>query len=175
MALFTPRNSRVKGLDNVLRNINREIGMIEGRTVGGMVKALAFLRNQTEKTVPKTPLDLGNLRASWFVSTSHSTPVGKGTAKFRDNPKARLTAAQLIADHQKTTADAIQELKAKENRNAKFVMGGYSANYAMQVHENPRLKFRRPGAEWKWLQKQLVANSDTMVQIIRDNAKINKP
>ena len=57
----------LKGLDNVLRNLNKEIKAIEGRSLKGMLLAVALIRRDIETVSPLVPVgETGNLRASWF-------------------------------------------------------------------------------------------------------------
>jgi hypothetical protein len=65
----------LKGLDNVLKNLNREIKAIEGRSLKGMGLAVMAIRNDMETTPPLVPIDTGNLRASWFAEPL-SLPTG---------------------------------------------------------------------------------------------------
>jgi hypothetical protein len=60
-------NSRVKGFDIVLSNLNKEIRAIEGRSMIGLLKAAAMIRKDMDHTPPLIPIDTGNLRASWFA------------------------------------------------------------------------------------------------------------
>jgi len=63
---------RLKGINNVMRNINRELSKIKGRSIGGMVLAAAHIRRDMDQTPPLIPVDTGNLRASWFVHSATS-------------------------------------------------------------------------------------------------------
>ena len=65
----------LKGLDQVLRNLNKEIKAIEGRSLKGMLLAVAEVRKDMETTPPLVPIDTGNLRGSWF-SEPLNLPTG---------------------------------------------------------------------------------------------------
>jgi hypothetical protein len=129
--------------------------------------AAAFIRNKTETTTPITPVDLGNLRASWFVTTATSTPVGKGTAQFKG-----FQAAKLASDHASTIAEAQGIVRANSVGKKKFLMMGYTANYSGFVHEMIGAHFQRPGAGPKWLESAIKNNTTKIVQIVKDNAQI---
>lgn len=59
----------IKGFDEVITNLNNEIVAIKERTMGGLLKAAAFVREDMDKTPPLIPIgETGDLRASWFVS-----------------------------------------------------------------------------------------------------------
>lgn len=169
-------NTRVKGFDVVLANLNREVKGIENRSMGGLIEAAALVRRDTENKAPMTPLDYGNLRSSWFVVTAKGKePNDVGNTGFKDNPKTGLTASQLRAEH----TDAITECKgivlANEGTKGKFLIMGYSANYALWVHEMTEANFqvkkgRSPGA--KWFETAFKRNSAKILKIIKDNAEI---
>ena len=66
----------LKGLDTVLKNLNREIKAIEGRSLKGMLLAVAEIRNDIDSIPPLVPVgETGNLRASWF-SEPLMLPIG---------------------------------------------------------------------------------------------------
>lgn len=65
----------LKGLDRVLANLNREIKAIEGRSLQGMLLAVAEIRKDIDTVSPLVPVDKGNLRASWFLEPL-MMPVG---------------------------------------------------------------------------------------------------
>ena len=59
--------AELKGMDNVLRNLNKEIEKM-GRASGkGLIKSAVLLRRSMETDTPLIPIDTGNLRASWFT------------------------------------------------------------------------------------------------------------
>lgn len=72
-------NARVTGLDKVVRNLNREIGGIKGRTKGGLREAGNHILNVAHPTVPHSGSGQivggrkrsggGTLRRSRFVRT----------------------------------------------------------------------------------------------------------
>ena len=58
----------LKGFKNVTKNLNREIGKIKNRSFESLIESAILIRRSMEETPPLIPLDLGNLRASWFTS-----------------------------------------------------------------------------------------------------------
>ena len=59
--------NKLKGMDTVMRNLNKEITRIKGISMEGLLDVAAFIRKDMELTPPLIPIDTGNLRASWFV------------------------------------------------------------------------------------------------------------
>lgn len=176
----------ISGIRNVLRNINREIDKVKGRTLTGLIKAAALIHNETETGAVRVPVDTGNLRHSWFVVTSAGKIVsGGGRSKVVDGGAASFTGASagtMAADH----SAMIKEMRMRawafsEINDGPFVFFGYSANYAVYVHEmidvgpwDPSTKtgFRRKKSGPKWFEIALNKHQDNIVSIIRKNAKI---
>lgn len=169
-------NTRIKGFDIFLANLNREVKGIENRSVKGLIMAAALVRQETESKYPMTPLDYGNLKSSWFVVTGKGKePNDAGNTGFENNPKAGLTASQLRAEHNDAVTECKGIVRANEGTKGKFLIMGYSANYALFVHEMVEAHFqvkkgRSPGA--KWFETAFKRNSAKIIQIIKDNAEI---
>ena len=62
-------NTGIKGMDVVLRNLNREIDALELRSKAGLIEAAILIRVGMDSTPPLIPIDTGNLRASWFTAS----------------------------------------------------------------------------------------------------------
>jgi hypothetical protein len=154
----------LKGLDKVMSNLNKEINGIANRTVGGLIVASIIVQRATEKESPKTPVEFGNLRSSFFrVATDQSVGGSKGNFKGKD-------AGKMAADHQSAISEMKSELATK--RFPMLVMG-FSADYAKWVHENMEAKFQRPGAGPKFFEEAINRNKPLMIQAIRDYIKID--
>lgn len=123
--------SYLRGLNRVVANLNAEIRAIEGRTLKGLLLAVAHVRKEMDNVMPMIPVDTGNLRASWFAIPVN-LPAGPA------------------------------------------VICGFSANYAVFVHEMIGAAFQRPGAGPKFFQSALRRNHDKILQIIWENAKVTK-
>jgi hypothetical protein len=171
-------NTRVRGLEEVTNNLNKQIIEITQRTMSGLIKAAAHVRRSTENTAPVTPVDLGNLRASWFVVTSNSIPVGKSPTFIG------YQAIKLSGEHSMTVAEAQEIIVAKTTGRIKFLMMGYSVNYALFVHEMIGADFKRVkkvkdkktgknrllSSGPKWLETALKRETPRIIQIIKENA-----
>ena len=59
----------LKGIDNVMRNLNKEVAKMKVKSLAGLIRAAALIRVDMDKTPPLIPIDTGNLRGSWFVTT----------------------------------------------------------------------------------------------------------
>ena len=55
------------GFDQVVKNLNKAIQEIEGRSMKGLIRAVAFIRYDMDHTQPLIPVgETGNLRSSWI-------------------------------------------------------------------------------------------------------------
>jgi hypothetical protein len=154
---------RIRGMDTVLRNLNKEITAIEGRTLKGLIRAVILIRRQMEMVPPLTPVEFGNLRSSFFVVTT------KGAHEGSDAAFVGKGAATMHGDHISTMAEAGQELDRSQGPSVAF---GFSANYAVYVHENVGANFQRPGAGAKFLEAAIRTLVPQILQVIREEARI---
>ena len=131
---------KIKGFDKVEANLNKEIQKIKSRSAKGMLLSAALIRTDMDKTPPLIPIDLNNLRASWFVT------------KFK-----MLKGIGLII--------------------------GFSANYALLVHERMEgapwgdgvvgdVNWKRPGSGPKFFEASFKRNAGKVLTIIQQNARI---
>lgn len=58
----------VTGMPQVLRNIQREMMAVRGRTYKGMYLAMKHLEEQMDTVSPMVPIDTQEMRDSWFIS-----------------------------------------------------------------------------------------------------------
>ena len=73
----------LKGLERVIKNLNAEIARIEGATLAGLIRAQIEIRRSMEYEPPLIPVDMGNLRASYFTVTSKGGIVACRSPKFK--------------------------------------------------------------------------------------------
>ena len=86
----------IKGLDEVLANLNKEILKIEGRTLQGLIEAAVIVRRDMDTTPPLIPISAhgGNLRGSYFSEAGRDE---------KGNPKVTLgfTASYAWVVHER--------------------------------------------------------------------------
>jgi hypothetical protein len=169
-------NTAVQGFEEVLSNLQREAFNIENGSLKGLILAAAFIRRETERNSPITPVDLGNLRSSWFTVSSKGKAANVkdkfGTALRTGNFKG-LKMAELSTEHEDAIAEA-QRLVANPGEGTEMVMMGYSANYAVYVHENIGAHFQRPQAGAKWFEAAMKRSTWQVLKILKDNTQIKK-
>ena len=181
-ALFP--NTHVFGFEEMMENLQLEVKKIEGASIQGLIKAAAMIREDTERTPYITPLDLGNLRSSWFVTTAQGKmPNDKWNTGFRNvkrekgsNVPSKLTAtaARMATDHVAAVAENKARCVSAAAVGRIMLVMGYSAHYAVYVHENVEAKFKRSGSGAKWFQEAVYRNRDKVLDVIRKNVIIMK-
>lgn len=154
---------KLKGMKQVMRNLDKAIQDIENRSLKGLILAAIYLRRDMEKTSPTIPVDFGNLRSSWFVVTS------KGETK---------TTSPIFKEDDGTISSSYEQAKQTATQLAKqsgkpTVIIGFGANYAVFVHESVDYNFKRPGSGAKFFEEALRRNEEQILKIIQENCLIN--
>jgi hypothetical protein len=170
----------IHGLKEVVENLNREIEKIENRSLGGLIEGARIVWEDVERTEPTTPVDTGNLRNSRFTVTATGVPTGmRSEGAFKDNPKTKLKGSQMHAEHTAAITECQGIARASEGgRRGKFLLMGYSANYAAPVHENMEARHwtrQSPAPSGpKWFEYSLKRNTGKIVEAVRKNAMIKR-
>jgi len=153
--------AKLLGTEKVMRNLNREIKKIKGRTTAGLIEASIVIRRDMDKRPPLIPVDLGNLRASWFTTIGRANPEAGGNFKGEDSGK-------MTSDHSRVLTSAAG--KAKANPHPILIMG-FSAGYSVPVHEVDWKEGKRPGSGPKFFESAIKRNHNTVLKIIANNVK----
>lgn len=163
---------RVEGLDNALNNLAKEIKRIPFRTKKGMISAGFLIQRESQKL---TPVDTGNLKNSAFVTWGLGTGSTGKTFKGSD-------ASEMSERHNKVVSDEASTLSNSEM--SPEVKIGYSASYAIFVHENTeashvKSKTGKGGTadlvqvgESKFLEKAIKRNKHRILQTIKNEGQI---
>lgn len=148
---------KIEGIDTVMNNIHKELKHLEIKGLQGMIMAAVEIRRDMENTSPLIPIDVGNLRASWFVVTA----LGKAAppALFQGE-----NAGQMKSEHNQVMTT--MQATTKSFKHPVLIMG-FSANYAVYVHENIGATFQRPEAGAKFFESALHRNASKIVSIIK--------
>jgi hypothetical protein len=174
-----PRTS-IAGIDRTMSEINRRLEKFVGYgSLGGILKAIAFLRKEMDRTYPKIPVDYGNLRASFFTTSSTGSIARGGgkthTAEGNATNFKGPDAPQIAANHSATLTEMAPLAKGLSRKyGGPFAVFGFSANYAMWVHEkwDTEVHWKKPQSGPGFFGVHLERNKDKMFQIIRDNSYI---
>ena len=157
---------KLLGIEKVMLRLNEEALKITERTMKGMIMATIMIRRSMDKSSPKIPVDLGNLRASWFVVTSKGIRSKPPSFKGEDSGQASTDFSTAVGAAQ----SILQATKMPS------VIMGFSANYAIIVHEDLESgiarDFKRPGSGSKFFEKAIGENFGKILKVIQVNAQI---
>ncbi len=155
--------AKLKGVDKVMKNLNREIRKIKNKSMKGLIKSAILILNDTEKTPPLVPVDLSNLRASRFIVTTTGAKDQTGSTNFKGE-----NAGKMNSDHNSV-------LNKEKNKVAgKFAVAfGFSANYAGHVEKDRGKKnWKRPGSGPEFFESSIKRNKPLVVRMIEKENKI---
>ena len=158
----------IKGLDQVVANLNAAIKQIEGTTLKGLLRGAIEIRRAMDKISPLIPVDTGNMRNSFFVVTFKGDVDQGASPTFVARPDIKNLATRLTSEHSSTLAEAKSEIS---NRPV-MVMLGFSAFYTACVHEMIGANFKRPDAGAKFFQAAFTNTAVRVLELIYQEAKI---
>lgn len=117
----------MQGIDEVVAALNRKLDKLEKRTLRGLYTAgLAMMKD----SMPFIPVVTGNLRNSMFISW----PGGGALDSMNIFGYKQANVPQNLIEHQIRRLAKYKSLADKTNS----VFIGFTAAYAVWVHENPR-------------------------------------
>lgn len=146
--------NQMKGIDEVLKNLNKEVKGIEGRTRGSMVEVGLFVES---KSMPECPRVTGNLMNSRY---SEAFDTVKGPAV-----EAGYTAAYAPFVHENPRAGKTGGVSPKGV--------AYKAPINPSGKRSTQVVFSAVG-KWKFLEDPLKKNVRRILEIIRKKAKLKK-
>jgi len=146
MSVFAQGDEGIKGFEEVIKNLNKEIKAIQDRTMFGLIEAAVFIRRDMDETPPLIPVDTGNLRASWFTETFRQGELFGLTIGFNAN--------YAVYVHEMVGADFTSPRWRSRP-------GGKQYWYTP-----------REGAGAKFFEAALKRNGDKIIKIIQETAKI---
>ncbi len=185
--IMAKKRSGMRGVDKVLKNLAREADKIVQGTGRSAVKGALFIRGESQK---KTPIRLGNLRNSAFVVSSGADPAGGAGGGFKGDDAAKMDARHR-GDKLFVKAEVV-----RVNRGGLIPSAGvgYSAAYALSVHENPRAgsggataadtakrkttniplsTIHSKKGQWKYLEDTLKTNERKLLGFIAEGGRID--
>lgn len=132
-----PREDYLKGLNNVIENLQEEIDKLKVQSVEGLKDALLYVATESQN---KAPVDTGDLRGSVLVEMDN-TVIAKGN----ENGGLSITG------------------NAPENSTKGSV--SYNTPYAADQHEHT--EYNHPlGGQAKYLESVLTGEKDRILQLI---------
>jgi len=120
---------RVTGVDKVLARLDEKIKAVKFRTKGGLIKAGLLIQRQAQQ---KTPVDTGNLKSGAFTIWSGSPSKPPSVPSFSDKKGGSQDRSR---DHAAALSESKAEANVLGNTGGPTVIVGFSAAYAIYVHE----------------------------------------
>jgi len=161
---MSPTREERVSLKLVTKNLNKEIKGIKNRTLGGLIEGARVVRYDMDKVAPVIPVDTGNLRQSFFTVTSKGKVSAGASPKFKGE-----NAWELGSQHSAVKSNYLAKLGFVKEPT---VVLGFSANYAMRVHESYGRHFRRPEAGAGFFVCSIYRNRGKIIQLIKEKASI---
>jgi hypothetical protein len=159
---------RWKGIDKVLKGINKASEKVEIVTLRGLLEAGLMVKGEAQKI---TPVQTGNLKASAYViwgggSNAFGNP-NRNTSKikYRSNPTAKNKKVKAGEENVVREHAAVLNHRMKSSLEP-FTEVGYTANYAAKVHE------RTGVSHAKFLEQAFQQNSRRIIAILKKHAKL---
>ena len=155
---------KLTGMKTISKNLNKEILLMKGKTLAGLISASIVVRRKMASTPPLVPVDTRNLDHSWFVVTAKNINDGNSPS-FKGEDKG-----EMVTKHQEVIGEEKSGLAAIK---IPMVTMGFSANYAIYVHERVGdINYQKAGAGAKFFQSALEKSKPEMLQAIKNHAKI---
>ena len=152
----------LKGIDNVMRNLNKEVAKMKIKSLAGLIQVAIAIRQDMDKIPPLIPIDTGNLRGSWFVTTSRGISDRGGSFKGED-------AGKMTSQHGRVVSTAAAMSKSSP---FPMVVIGFSAIYSEPVHEMVGdINWNRSGSGAFFFTSALTRNKALILRTIANSIK----
>lgn len=150
---------QIKGLDEILKNLNKQIASIEGDVMKGLILSGQLIKGVSMKN---TPVYVGNLKGShYLVAQTGLQESESGSFSTKDK-----SGQKVAAEH----PGHVQEASARAQTARKpFVEIGCTAFYAEVVHED--LQARHTSGKAKFLEDAIKSMADKVISTIKRFAK----
>lgn len=158
---------KVKGLQNVMNNLEKKLVDLEIKiTTKGMIEASIIVQRSTENSYPKTPIDFGLLRSSYFtfIKNSKGTTSYPSGFSYSDKAKAR--------DIQQQNANLSALKSATDAQKTPGMFFGFSANYANIVHQrtDPSINWQRPASGPRFFIEHILKQKKNILNALKNSA-----
>ncbi len=151
------------GIEKVMAKLRKELKTIEDKTVSSLVKGAIIIQRDMEYTPPLTPVDLGNLRSSFFITSINQTvSPGSFVGPF----------ASEIGSYSSSVVNKYSSRSNTKNKNGYSVFFGFTAYYATKVHEWDTAIFKRPGSGPFFFEASIKRNASRIITLAWEEAKI---
>lgn len=154
----------LKGVADVSKRLKEATAEMQQGTMRGLIKASIVIRRDMDKTSPIIPVDTRNLQHSFYTVNTYGESE-RTTTSFKGADSDRMQA-----EHSAAVSESQGEAQ-KQPKSKPILIMGFSAFYALMVHEMEGAKFQRPGAGAKFFESALLRNRDKVKEILAKSAK----
>jgi len=174
----------VKGLDDIMEKLNAYINDVPFVTKVGLIEAGLLIQKDAQS---RTPVDLGNLKASgmtvWKGKKAVPMPAWKSSRAKGASPKKKSSTegpswrrrisvgedkvALLREGHTSMSSELKQLTGLSDDFWSPTVMVGFSAYYALWVHENLHVSHRV--GEAQFLRRAVICNFDKILAVVKQS------
>ena len=152
------------GVEKVMANLNKEITKLKVKGMAGLIEAAIVVRRDMDITPPLIPVDFGNLRSSWYITTTTGTTAGNSPG-FKGGD-----ASKMGSQHTSVVSGAAS--KAKSFPHPVVVMG-FSAIYAEAIEtKKKKHAWKRPSSGPHFFESALNRNKPLILKVIANSTKI---
>lgn len=156
--------TKLTGLEKVMQNLHKRLERVRLYTLKGLIESAIDIRRDMDTVPPLIPVDTGNLRASFFVVSSLGKVEAGVSGTFVGKREGEMTAR-----HREVVEKYRAQVVSWENP---AVILGFSARYAIYVHEMYGAKFKRPGAGPGFFAVALNRNKRRILENIKRSIEI---
>lgn len=149
--------AKIKGLEKVIANLNKEVLGVKKRSKKGLIKLGLEIKRRSQL---KTPIEFGNLKASHYVAWKGSSTAPPAWKADTESPDKMV---RLQREHNSVVNNAASNLKETQ------VRVGVSAFYAGIQHEN--LEFQHTVGEAKFMERAIREITPNAAKIVAEDAK----
>lgn len=164
MAAKNTISVRLDGISTVVSALNTELERLKGpKATQAFIRASILLQREMSLTSPTIPLDLSNLRHSFFaIATRKNVDIG-GRFKGGD-------AGKLQSEHSSTISAAKSYVSMSRYP---MMIIGFSAYYAAIVHEmRENVDWNEPGSGPKFFEAAFNRNRDNLLKIFKEESEL---
>ena len=155
----------IKGIRRFERNLQAALHGFETVSYEALSEAAEIVKKDTDATNPLVPVDSGDLRRSFFIAHKKGVRYAESSFSGRNAEKLSSERASRIE----------KEVSRSRESEPPLVVLGYTAFYALPLHENLETKYwTRRGSGAKWFQYALTRNIGRMVNKIGQVMKRNE-
>jgi len=145
----------INGSRRVIKDIEKVLSKIEDDVVDSMMK---WSKVVMKEAIEKAPIITGDLKTSGFIVSDLAVTNNEPTFSNENGHLAGafLSRHKLMVSKQQRAASISKQFKMR------LVTMGFSAFYAIKIHEDPVLEAKRIGnrrtGQWKFLESSFMGN-----------------